>query len=429
MSAAPPISGPPTVYGANAPVSGGAPVTFSRGAAAIPGTANPLIPHPPIPPRPTGAAPATTPAFGGSGGNGAPGVPVNGATAIPWPPPPLPAAPGGDRRGLVKFLAIGALAVALLAAGTTGALILLNKKDKTNAATPPTTTTAPVASAPANPAQAFPTDKMLIRVDTGGDAPPDRQSRIYYFTPGSATRTPLPNSQAGDVLPKWSHSRKQIAVTHSSPDGKSSSIYVMNADGSHRHRVTANGGGRVAWSADDQKLAFMRNIGGVNQIVVLTLADGHIRQLTHSSTLKDDAMWSPDGKTILYWLNKGGIKQLYELQVANPQEPGRQITGPDVGPANDPVYSPDGQQILFTRELDGGATSDIWMVNRNGSDPHQVTSNQAREMDPTWSPDGKWFAFVRGDFNRPTVVIERADGSNEVPLTKPGAREGHPCWF
>ena len=417
-SAAPPVSGPP-VYNGNVPVNSGTPVTYSRGAVSIPGTTppptpapTPLIPHPPIPPRPTS------------------GVPGNGGTSIPWPPPPLPAMPDGDKRNLVKFIGIGALVVALLAGGTTAALILMNRKNNTTTSTtPPATTTPPVASASAGPAQAYPTDTMLIRVDTGGDSGADRKSKIYYFTPGSATRTPLPNSQYGDVLPKWSHSRKQIALTHNSLDGKQSSIYVMDADGSGRRLVDSTGGGRVAWSADDKKLAFMKKINGVSQIVVRTLATGELRQLTHSSTLKDDAMWSPDGKTIVYWLNKGGIKQLFELQVANPVEPGRQITGPDVGPANDPVYSPDGQKILFTRELDGNNPSDIWMVNLDGSDPHRVTSNPAREMDPTWSPDGTWFAFVRGDFNQPSVVIERADGSNEVTLTKPGAREGHPCWF
>ena len=324
---------------------------------------------------------------------------------------------------------IGALAVALLAGGTTAALLVLNKKDKPTAGVTPTAgATAPASAAAQQPA-AMPTDTMLIRVDTGGDSGPDRISKIYSFTPGQAARTPLPDSQNGDVLPKWSHSRKQIALTHSSPDGKQSSIYVMNADGSDRRKVADDAGGRVAWSADDKKMAFMKKVDGVNQIVVLTLATGATRQLTHSSTQKDDAMWSPDGKTIVYWLNKNGIKQIYELQVANPIEPGHQVTGPDVGPANDPSYSPDGKKILFTRELNDNATSDIWMVDTDGSDPHRVTSNPAREMDPTWSPDGTWFAFVRGDYNQPTVVIERADGGQEVTLTKAGDREGHPCWF
>ncbi|MFF5287945.1 Hsp70 family protein [Paractinoplanes globisporus] len=417
----PPISGPP-VSGApvsGAPPVGGAPispgrgaVSFSRGAAAIPGT-------------------TPTPGFGTPPpGSGAPGVPGNGGTNIPWPPPPLPAPPGGGKPGLAKLIGFGALAVALLAGGTTAALVLMNNKDdKTSGATPPVTTTPPVSAAAQEPAQAFPSDTMLIRVDTGPGLPPARQSKVYYFTPGKPERTLLPNTQVGDVLPKWSHSRQQIALTHASADGKKSSIYVMNKDGSDRHLVADDAGGRVAWSADDSKMAFMKRFNGVPQIAVLDLETREIKQLTFSKTSKDDAMWSPDGKTILYWLDKGGIKQIYELQVANPKEPGRRITGPSVGPANDPVYSPDGKQVLFTRELNGNKTSDIWLVNIDGSNPHRVTTNPAREMDPTWSPDGNWFAFVRGEYDKPIIVIAKKDGTDETTLTQGTAREAHPCWF
>jgi molecular chaperone DnaK len=415
----PPVSGGPADYAGagNPPVSGGAPaygqgrggVSFAQGSAAVPGTA-PL-------PGPGGGPPA--------GGNGAQAVPNNGN--IPWPPPPLPTPDGGGKSNVTKFVMIGALAVALLAGGTTAALLVLNKKDKPTAGVTPTAGSSAPASAAAEQPAAIPTDTMLIRVDTGGESGPTRQSKIYYFTPGQTARTELPDTQDGDVLPKWSHDRKQIALTHT--EGKKSSIVVMNADGSHRRPVADDAGGRVAWSADDKKIAFMKSVGGVSQIVVLTLATGSLKQLTHSSTVKDDAMWSPDGKTILYWLQKDNSKEIYELQVANPKEPGRQITGPDVGPANDPVYSPKGDQVLFTRELDGGETSDIWMVDLDGKNAHQVTSNPAREMDPTWSPDGKWFAFVRGPVARPTVVAVRADGTGEVLLTAAGAREGHPCWF
>ena len=417
-----PVSGAPG-YGGSAPVSGApvspgvAPVSYSRGAAPIPGT-TPSLPPPPV---------------GPAGGNGAPGVPGNGGTSIPWPPPPLPAPPGGEKRNITKLVAIGALGVALLAGGTTVALVVANqqKDDTTGGATPPTTpTTAPASAAAQNPAQAFPTDTMLIRVDTGsGNTQATRNSKIYYFTPGKPERTLLPNTQVGDVLPKWSHTREQIALTHTDPGATKSSIYVMNADGSNREQVDDNAGGRVAWSADDKKIAFMKNIDGKGQIVVLDLATRKEKQLTHSSIQKDDAMWSPDGKTILYWLNKNGVKQIYELQVANPQEPGRRITGPEVGPANDPVYSPDGKHVLYTRELNGNKTSNIWMVDTDGKNAHQVTSNPAREMDPTWSPDGSWFAFVRGDYDKPTIVIENKDGSPEVTLTQGQAREAHPCWF
>ena len=441
-TAAPPvIGGAPIVSGAPAtpvvpaptptPISPApGPVAYSRGSAAIPGTAA-------APVAPTrGPAPFVgTPGVPNVPANGFPGVPAPApggpqppGGGIPWPPP---AAPEDGRRGrTLMIVAAAAVAVAVAAGGTTAYLYVSHRNDdkKTTGAgvTPPAS--APASAAATEPAQAFPADTMLMRVDTGAETGTGRKSKVYFFTPGKEARTELPGTEVGDVLPKWSHDRKQIAVTHVEPGGKTSSILIMNADGSNRHTVIDDAGGRVAWSADDTKIAFMKKANNINQIFVLDLTNGNLRQLTHSSTVKDDAMWAPDGKTILYWLEKNDNKLIYELNVANPQEPGRRITGPDVGPANDPVYSPDSSQILFTREIPG-AKGDIWLVNRDGSDPRRLTTNPALEMDPTWSPDGKWFAFVRGDYGHPSIVIQNVADGQEVTLTKNGAREAHPCWF
>ncbi|GAA0568207.1 hypothetical protein GCM10010172_60490 [Paractinoplanes ferrugineus] len=420
--------------------AGGGGVAYSRGSAAVPGTA----PAPGTAPTALGAGNG---AGGGTGsgapvalaqtavvgavpvsGGGAPGVPQE---ARPWPPPPLPGAP---KRNLSKVLMVGALVVAVIAGGTTAGLILLNKGDdkadkKDTAATAPLVTASAVASAPASQAVvdplAPPTDTMLIRVDSPQAGSEERNSKIYTLKPGEDARTLLPNSTVGDALPKWSRDRNQIAITH--VDGDHVSIDIMNADGSGRHRVADDAGGRVAWSADDKKIAFIKEFAGIKQIAVLNLVTNELKQLTRSSLEKDDAMWSPDGKSILYWLNKGGVRQIYELTVANPKEPGRQITKASLGQTNDPVYSPRGDQVLFTLAKDG--TSDIWLVNTDGSNPHRVTSNPAIEMDPTFSPDGAWFAFVRLAGDRPTVVIQRSTGTGERVLTKAGAREAHPCWF
>ncbi|MFD0524816.1 TolB family protein [Paractinoplanes durhamensis] len=325
-----PTSTPPAngVPGQAAPSHG--PLAYSRGSASIPGAAAPtaLGTTPPI-----GMAPRTGAGTALAGGV-LPGVPQD---PRPWPPPPLP---GPPKRNLSKILMVAALVVAVIAGGTAAGLVLLNKSNKDkNAAATPTATTASAAASQAAPVDplAPPTDTMLIRVDTpiaGGK----KESKVYSFTPGSDTRTIFPGTKAGDVLPKWSHSRQQIAMTHN--NGEHTSIDVMNADGSDRHEVADDAGGRVAWSADDKKIAFMKKFDGTKQIAVLNLETGELKQLTKTKTQKDDAMWSPDGNSILYWLNRDGVRQVYELTVANPKEPGRQITKPETGQVNDPVYSP-----------------------------------------------------------------------------------------
>ena len=417
---APASGGPATTYGtAVTPVSGGAspvspapaitqPIAYSRGAAVVPGT----------PPRqgsglPDGPLPSYGPPTGG----------------VPFPP----AAPssGGRRRNTRVLVMVGSLVVALLAGGTAVALAVTNDKKTNKTGGALSASHAPSTPVSASAAQAeppMPTDTMLVRVDTG-TGPPTRHSKVYTFTPGIAARVMVAGTKAGDILPKWSHDRTQIALTHNELDGDSQ-VYVMNKDGSNRRRLLDNvTAGRVAWSIDDQKLAYVKAVNKINQIFIIPVAGGTPVQLTHAPEQKDDPIWSADGKSIIYWVKLNGIKQIYEVNIADPVEPGRQITGPAVGAANDPAVSPDGTRILFTHEIDNATTSDIWIVNTDGSNPHRITSNPAREMDPTWSPDGTWFAFVRGDYSTPTVIAERPDGTGEITLTRPGAREGHPCWF
>ncbi|HQW92458.1 MAG TPA: hypothetical protein PKY28_05130 [Ferruginibacter sp.] len=54
-----------------------------------------------------------------------------------------------------------------------------------------------------------------------------------------------------------------------------------------------------------------------------------------------------------------------------------------------PRFSPDGKKILFTSDAGGG--DNIWVMNRDGSKPTQVTKESFRLLNNgTWSPDGEY---------------------------------------
>jgi len=273
----------------------------------------------------------------------------------------------------------------------------------------------------------FPAEPLLIRVDTGGGAVPERLTDVFLLTPRDGFRRRITDGDH-DVSPKWSHDRTRIVLTRKA--GGVNTAYLLDADGSGLTKVIDNvSGGRVTWSMDDRRLAFTRPVDGVNQI--FTTEPGGSSppvQLTRSREEKDDPTWLADGRHITYWVKRSGARQIYALNVAKPVEPGRLIAGPDAGPVNDPAPSPDGKSVLYTRET-GPGTSDIWMIGIDGSHPHRVIGDPQRDMDPAWAPDGRWFAFVRGELNRPMIVVARADGSGEITLTTGGAREGHPNWW
>ncbi|CAA9482507.1 MAG: tolB protein precursor, periplasmic protein involved in the tonb-independent uptake of group A colicins [uncultured Sphingomonadaceae bacterium] len=54
-----------------------------------------------------------------------------------------------------------------------------------------------------------------------------------------------------------------------------------------------------------------------------------------------------------------------------------------------PRFSPDGRRIAFTSDRGGG--DNIWVMNRDGSDKRQVTTEEFRLLNqPSWSPDGRF---------------------------------------
>lgn len=61
---------------------------------------------------------------------------------------------------------------------------------------------------------------------------------------------------------------------------------------------------------------------------------------------------------------------------------------------SDPTVSPDGSQVAFTRGAFGSGTSDVWVMNADGTGAVQVTTG-AFAQSPDWSPDGLRIAYSR----------------------------------
>jgi Tol biopolymer transport system component len=92
-----------------------------------------------------------------------------------------------------------------------------------------------------------------------------------------------------------------------------------------------------------------------------------------------------------------------------------------------PVWSPDGQQIAFKSNRDGG-NFDIYVMNADGTNQRQVTNHPANDEDPAWSPDGKMLAFHSDRESGLELYLIKPDGSDLTPLTRTIGRNGLPAW-
>jgi Tol biopolymer transport system component len=97
----------------------------------------------------------------------------------------------------------------------------------------------------------------------------------------------------------------------------------------------------------------------------------------------------------------------------------RQLTS--LGPSNSAFYeawSPDGLQLIFV-EFPPGAPTQIWVMNADGSNQHQLFSDPLyNDFDPTFSPDGKEVVFTRCQLTGNCAIYRvEADGTGMTAVT------------
>jgi Tol biopolymer transport system component len=229
-----------------------------------------------------------------------------------------------------------------------------------------------------------------------------------------------------DYGTSWSPDGTKIAY-----DTDQSGIWIMNADGSHAHQVTTGNDFSPRWSPDGSKLTFCRFGDGMVKVTQGSITASHLwtvntdgsgeKQLTSGDVSDNVGGWSPDSSQVVFarWSADG-----WGLWSINADGTGaRELVtlGTEIG---SPSWSPDGREILYTRMsyVEGNSAPRIWLVNSDGTGDHMLLDQWAE--DPTWSPDGAEIAYTSGG----DIWAMNADGTNPQQLTTDPAEELQPSW-
>jgi TolB protein len=143
------------------------------------------------------------------------------------------------------------------------------------------------------------------------------------------------------------------------------------------------------FSPDGRWLALSDQHEGPSRIYVVPSAGGTPRLVTPQGPSYWHG-WSPDGRTLVYCAERGGNYDVYAIWAEGGPE--RRLTTAE-GLDDGPEYAPDGKYIYFNSERTG--LMKIWRMQADGSGQAQVT------QDADWadwfahpSPDGKLLLFL-----------------------------------
>ncbi len=257
-------------------------------------------------------------------------------------------------------------------------------------------------------------------------------------------------------------------------NSSNSNIYLVSMDGSSLRQLTnsARANNNPRWMPDGPSLMFVSSRDGESQVWTIPVNGGEAKKVSSLSTEASGMILSPDGRHIAftsdvfpdcdtdecnelrnaelakskiqakvfdrlpyrvwnYWKD-GKRSHVFVMPSAGGKvtdiTPGDFDTPPiDLGGRWDYDFSPDGREVVFTRNTDQqvatSTNNDLFIVPAGGGQTTRITDNPANDSQPLYSPDGKYIAYRKMDRagfeadRRQLVLFDRSSGKH-INLTE-----------
>jgi Tol biopolymer transport system component len=262
---------------------------------------------------------------------------------------------------------------------------------------------------------------------------------------GSASREILTDLPARVILwnPDWSPGGDQLVVNFVS-DVDPGAILISDLDGGRQQVIACEalclGFGAASWSRDGKRIAYAEADESATKIRVFDVESGStvdVLEMNEPGRDVDPVRWSPTGDELVGILHRWNAEDDTKLDsaavvvVSIADGSVREITDAS-GFASYPDWHPTQDLVVFSsygisdfQRLDEHA-SNLFTIRSDGSDLRQITNFPAggqRASQPTWSPEGDLIVFtlVSGSNDEIRHIATIApDGTNLTDLGAPG---------
>jgi Tol biopolymer transport system component len=186
---------------------------------------------------------------------------------------------------------------------------------------------------------------------------------------------------------------------------------------------------RFRLSPDEKQICFTVLQNGEPDVWVMDSARGVSSKLTFDPAIDDPPMWSPDGQQIVWASSRaGGTFDLYIKPASGGTDQLLLKMGTPTGWAED--WSQDGRYILY--QIPGAKTGqDLWIAPQMGDGapadkPFPYLQTQFDEEHGRFSPDGRWVAYTSNESGRQEVYVQPFPATGaKFQVSSGGGREPH----
>jgi Tol biopolymer transport system component len=269
----------------------------------------------------------------------------------------------------------------------------------------------------------------------------DGNREIYLMNPDGTQQVNISRDKADDVSPIWSPTGEQILFASDRDRFLGSwDLYLMDPDGKNVRSVFEKSAdrGSPTWSPDGKQIAYSRFERGEWFLYIGTINEGTEEQVAIGGI----PTWSPNGTEIAYI--GGAVDKPRRISLLNVQTKKQSFFPFPKIPTwvRYPQWSPRGDKLAFSwlnrAELrrEDFQRETIYIVNRNGTGLQQVIDEAGpAAVDPVWSPNGEELLYVQADDVDAELPIRQQvfkialNGGALIQLTHVGLGHHLGSWF